>query len=71
LLHFENQTAYIEPKVAQARAKEHLKCDKVLSTSALHALDQRYDARHEGDGSPAGANPSSSVWRLIDSIRSA
>jgi hypothetical protein len=81
ILHFEDQTAFIERRVAQARAKEHLKCDKALSNSALHALDQRHeeaaerarqlDVKHEGDGSPAGANPSSSVWRLTESIRSA
>jgi hypothetical protein len=79
ILHFEDQTAYIDRKAAQSRAKELLSCGKSLSDAALLALEERHDhaaeraqaldQKHEGDGSAAGSNPSSAVWRLIDSIR--
>ena len=78
LLHFEDQTAYIERRQAQSLAKEQLGCGKRLDDDALGALEEgfeeakkraRYlDVKHEGDGSGANANPSSGVWRLVDSI---
>ena len=79
LLHFEDRTAYVDRHDVQRRAQRHLKCDKVLTDPALQLLSDRYseavvramrlDAKHHGDGSAAGANPSSSMWRLVDEIR--
>jgi hypothetical protein len=81
LLHFEDQTAYIERRQVQSLAKEKLGCGKRLDDDALGALQegfeeakeraQRLDVKHEGDGSGANANPSSGVWRLVDSIADA
>lgn len=81
VLHFEDQTAYIERDHAQTRAGDLLGCRKRLTNAALEMLHNRYedaaerarslDAKHEGDGSPQGANPSSSVHRLLDAIRDA
>jgi hypothetical protein len=81
ILHFEDQTAYIDRHDAQSRAEDLLGCGKSLSDAALDRLDdgldeakaraQALDAKHLGDVSPPGSNPSSSVWRLIDVIRAA
>jgi RloB-like protein len=81
VLHFEDRTAYIDRKEAQGRAQTLLQCGKVLTQPALDALAYCYpvaadrakklDDKHVGDGSPTGSNPSSSVWRLIEVIRSA
>jgi RloB-like protein len=81
ILHFEDETAYLERQAAQRRAEQLLGCSKVLTESALSALAERYgearrravqlDDKHVGDGSPPGKNPSSGVWRLIDLIRNA
>lgn len=79
LLHFENQTAYINRHDAQARAKRHLKCGKELTEAALALLvDEFAEAKsraqalamkHEADGSQHPWNPHSEVWRLVDVIR--
>jgi hypothetical protein len=79
LLHFEDRTAYIDRHDVQRRAQKHLGCDKVLTDPALHMLADRYpdavaratrlDDKHRGDGSVIGANPSTTVWRLIEEIR--
>jgi hypothetical protein len=81
LLHFESQTAFIERQSAKSRAEELLGCEKSLNERALALLDERLpvareraqqlDVKHAGDGSPPGSNPSSSVWRLVESIRTA
>jgi hypothetical protein len=78
LLHFADQTAYIERHAVQSKAKSHLNCGKALTAPALSALAEHYetakararkvDAKHQGDATPLPANPSSGVWRLIDSI---
>lgn len=78
LLHFEDQTAYIERHAAQSKAKSHLDCGKALTGPALSALAEHYeiaktraqklDAKHQGDATPTPANPSSGVWQLVDSI---
>lgn len=80
VLHFEDQTAYLSRRDAQSRSSELLACRKNLSREAMALLFDRYedaqararrlDAKHKGDGSPSGSNPSSSVWALIESIRS-
>jgi hypothetical protein len=79
VLHFENQTAYLERDAAQHRAAELLGCSKILTDPALSALADNYDEarrraikldeKHAGDGSPLASNPSSGMWRLIDVIR--
>lgn len=79
LLHFEDQTAYIERGTVQSRARHLLRCDKGLSDRALDALGERYDdargraialdQKHEGDGSLPRSNPSSEVWKLVDQIQ--
>jgi hypothetical protein len=81
LLHFEDCSSYIDRKDAQRRAQKYLRSGKVLTDVALIVLVERHDdavaravrleAKHHGDGSPAGANPSSEVWRLVDRIRRA
>ncbi len=81
ILHFENQTAYLERDAAQHRAEELLSCSKVLTDSGLGALAENYDEarrraikldeKHAGDGPPPASNPSSDMWRLIDVIRNA
>jgi hypothetical protein len=81
LWHFQDQTSHIERHDAQRVCRTHLKCDKNLTNPALQALAEpsRYaqakrrahslDTKHLGDGSPANSNPSSTVWRLIDTIQ--
>jgi RloB-like protein len=78
LLHFVDQTAYIDRRAAQTQAKAQLKCGKHLSLAALESLAEhfalaetrarRLDEKHRDDGTPAPGNPSSSIWRIIDSI---
>lgn len=79
VVHFEDQTAWIDRADAQRRSKELLNCDKVLTQDALEVLFENYpsarlraaklDEKHLGDGSPEGENPSSSAWRIVESIR--
>ncbi len=79
ILHYRDQTAYIEPDGAQRVAKELLKCGKTLSAQALGELVVRYpdaakrakylDKMHERNGSPPRSNPSSETWKLVDRIR--
>jgi hypothetical protein len=81
ILHFENQTAYLERQAAQHRAAELLGSSTVLNDAALSALANNYDEarrraikldeKHAGDGSPPASNPSSGMWHLIDVIRNA
>ncbi len=78
LLHFANQTAYIERHAAQTQAKSHLNCGKELDKSALGLLATNFptarsraialDAKHEGDGTQAPGNPSSGVWGIVEAI---
>jgi hypothetical protein len=78
LLHFSEQSAYIERFAAQRAAKAHLDSGKSLTDSALQRLDagfeiakgraQRLEEKHHGDGTPAPGNPSSGLWRLVDVI---
>ncbi|HEX7060054.1 MAG TPA: RloB family protein [Solirubrobacterales bacterium] len=81
LLHFEDQTAYLDRAQAQSSAKRHLRSGKSLSRTALEALDERYeiardraqklDTKHRGDDSRPHTSPSSGIWRLVDSISEA
>ena len=79
ILHFEDQTAYLSRQDAQSRSAELLGCGKNLSREAMDFLYSNFEdarrrarglnAKHAGDGSPPGSNPSSSIWTLIESIR--
>jgi hypothetical protein len=81
LLHFADQTAYIDSRAAQREAKAYLKCGKDLDDRALDSLAenfalareraQRLDEKHRDDGTPTPGNPSSGAWRVVDSITSA
>lgn len=78
LLHFVDQTAYIDRHEVQSRVRAHLGRGKDLDSSALGLLEAnvvaakaralRLDAKHDGDGTPAPGNPSSTVWRIIEAI---
>ncbi|MHB1090695.1 MAG: RloB family protein [Ilumatobacteraceae bacterium] len=79
ILHYELEAAWIDRHVAQSRSKKLLRCDKSLTSEAREELTTSYadakkhalylDKKHDGDGSPPGSNPSSGVWRIVDSIR--
>ena len=81
LLHYADQTAHIDRHDAQRRSADLLHCEKALTRDALESLEEFYpeardraralDSKHAGDGSPPWTNPSSGVWRVVDSIRSA
>ncbi len=80
VLHFAEQTAYIDRRSVQRLAKEHLKCGKELDNAALEKMADGFEAakararaleaKHVGDATPAPGNPSSDVWRIVDSIAS-
>jgi RloB-like protein len=77
-LHFVEQDAHLGRHAARRLAEEHLACGKALTEQALEALAANYEtareraialeAGHRRDGTPEPANPSSDLWRLIDSI---
>ncbi len=80
VLHFEDQTAHIEARDVQERAKQLGILDgKQLHESNVDALLNGYDdarqratklnERHKGNDSPCWENPSTSVWKLIDLLR--
>jgi hypothetical protein len=79
LLHFEDQTAWIDRHTAQSRCRGLLGCGKTLTATALSQLEAGHDSavirakanseRHVGNGTHELDNPSSSVWRLIETIR--
>lgn len=79
VLHFDNQTAFLDRKEAQRLSKTLLGCEKVLTQAALDLLVQNYEIakmharglenKHLGDKSTQPWNPHSDIWKLIDSIR--
>lgn len=79
VLHWADQAAHIDGKAAQRLASDHLRCGKVLSAAALETLDTGYsdavergkalDAMHQRNLSAPGTNPSTSVFRLTESMR--
>lgn len=81
LLHFHDQTAELDRAAAQSRSAKALGCGKSLSIECRQALSSRHDEavarakalslRHEGNGLSPDANPSSSMWELIESIKTA
>lgn len=79
VLHLEDQTAHVDRRKIQRRARDlGLLNDKSIPESAWSQLAAGYeDAKrraqalatmHYGDGRAPGSNPSSGVWRLIDTI---
>lgn len=78
-LHFQEQTAYIERGDAQRAVRDNLYPGKAPPKPVLEELDEGYelakeraqalDKKHLGDETPAPGNPSSGVWRIVDSIR--
>ena len=78
LLHFGNQTAYIERHRAQRRSEQYLKCRKDLTQEALDLLVENFAIakpraqalamKHEADGSRQPWNPHRQVWKLVDVI---
>lgn len=81
VLHVENQTAYIHRHAIQDRCEELCLTDgKALVEEAISKLTEGYSKAkeraqslrmgHKASGSPAGANPSSGVWRLVDRLQS-
>jgi len=80
MLHHQDQTAYIDRRDVQRLARElELIKGKRIDDSSFNLLLEKYeDARrrakeldrwHKGNGSPPRSNPSTGVWRLVDSIR--
>lgn len=80
LLHFQDQTAFIHRNSVQQACDTHLSGGKSLSDNDLTNLQANYQAakaraqglgeRHLGNGSWKNENPSSTVWELVDAIRS-
>ncbi|OHT88084.1 RloB family protein [Mycobacteroides saopaulense] len=81
LLHAQPQTAYLHHHDAQHHAKQFLGCEKTLTDGALALLDAGYlmakqracglDAKHLGDQSVLPWNPSSNIWELTETIKTA
>lgn len=79
VIHFEDQTAAVDRFAVQSRSRDLLSCEKSLTPAAVNALVERYpaakdraialDAKHRGDGTGPFPNPSSAVWRLVESIK--
>ena len=80
VLHTADQTAWISRQDVQRRSNElDLTSGKRIPDEAWATLldrvetakqrAQSLDARHEGNGSPPRANPSTDVWRLVDRLR--
>ncbi|MXZ67580.1 MAG: RloB domain-containing protein [Acidimicrobiia bacterium] len=80
ILHFQDQTAYISGHDAQRLAKRReIMEGKEVRPEMFGQLENCYesakqraktlDKKHDGDGSPPRSNPSTGMWRLIDSIR--
>jgi len=78
LIHFQDQTAWIHRHSAQSATGRFLSAGKSLTPGDLTKLQARHsEARsraqalavmHERNGNASSENPSSSVWRLVDSI---
>jgi hypothetical protein len=79
VLHFADQTAFLDRNEAQRLSRTLIGCEKVLTQAALDLLVEKYESaktraqslkqKHIGDNSPTPWNPYSDVWELIDSIR--
>lgn len=80
VLHQQDQTAHIDRKAVQRLAQElGLIKGKRIDDSSFDLLLEKYedarrrakglDRRHKGNLSSPWSNPSTGVWRLVDSIR--
>lgn len=80
VLHYRCQTRHIERRDAQRDCGHLLDWNKrALPTEVLRALEDRFedakrraqmlDRMHAGDGREPRSNPSSDIWKLVDSIR--
>ncbi len=80
LLHFKDQTAYIDRARAQSLCRPYLGAGKALSEAGFATMltnyetardrAQRLEGIHQGNGNWLHDNPGSTVWRLIEEIRS-
>jgi hypothetical protein len=78
LLHFENQSAYLDRATARRAVERHVRgYDErkhvpyellVPGEADASARAQSLEARHERNGSPLTENPSSGVWRFVDQV---
>jgi len=78
LLHFQDQTAYIERHAAQRQVSNHLSEGKAISEQDFDQLSRNHgiamgraislERMHTGNGSSPSENPSSTVWQLIEDI---
>jgi hypothetical protein len=78
LLHFQDQTAYLERDEAARLVKATTGAGKGLTAEALDDLADNFDAardravgldeKHRGDATPSPGNPSSSVWSLVEAM---
>lgn len=78
LLHFQDQTAYLERDEVVRLVKASTGAGKGLSAEALDDLADNFDAardraialdeKHRGDATPSPGNPSSGVWRLVEAM---
>ena len=76
MLHFMDQTAYIDRATATRIAQDHLNCEKVIPRDVWDQLRpdfqqaadraKQLSTNHELNGSPSHENPSSGVWTLIE-----
>jgi RloB-like protein len=81
LLHFADQTGYLTGHEAARLIRTQIGPGKGLTTDTLEALGERFriarerarrlEKKHHSDGTPSPGNPSSGVWRLIDTIEKA
>ena len=80
VLHHQDQTAFIERRDVQRLARNLGFTDgKRINTDAMPRLLDSYEAAkrrareldrmHSRDGRPSRSNPSTGMWRLVDSIR--
>ncbi len=80
VLHKRTQTRYIERQEVQKSARKlglikGKALNKDLFTDILNGYEdakrraRELDQMHSGDGRSPGSNPSSSMWRLVDSIQ--
>lgn len=78
VLHFDDQTAYIDRHNAQRRSEGYLHCKKVLTPEALDLLVASFGSaksrahslakKHAGDDARRPWNPYCDVWKIVDVI---
>ena len=78
VLHDQDQMAFIDRSDIQKRSKSLFGFEKHPTQDDLDSLLPKYrtakeraralDNMHDGNGSPHGSNPSTSVWQLVETI---